>query len=139
MAWAVKCADGDRERIVGFARAGARLPVSANRGAQLIWMPWGRRPREPGTLPQGGWAHLTHLQNQAWDRYMPRPVRLPALSFAERDVTGREHWFTITRGQFLQGCVARHGNERRVYVVTIDCAPDMGEFEHWPRLILGPI
>lgn len=126
---------GGAERLCRFEHRGATLPVSARRGAQLVLLQWGRRPNEPGALPLGGWAHLTHIQGAVWDRYAPKPVRIPAQWFAERDVTGREQWFMITRGTFLQGCLVRHKNERRVYVVTLDCAPDVGEFERWPRII----
>ena len=138
MSWAVRYLHGQAERLSRFQHRGAFLPVSARRGAQIVLMPWGRRPDEPGKLPKGGWAHLTHLQGGVWDQFGPKPVRLPVYEFAERDVTGREHWFMVTRGQFLQGCVATLERERRVYVVTLDCAPDVGEFERWPRLVIAP-
>lgn len=57
------------------------------------------------------------------------------MAFAERDVTGREQWFEVTRGQFVQGCAVRCQGERRVYVVTLDCSPEETEFERWPRVV----
>lgn len=135
MCWAVRFIHAGQDRQSRFERGGARLPISARKNAQVILVPWGRRPREQGLLPVGGWAKLTHIQAGNWDKFHPRPVKLPVLAFAERDVTGREQWFEVTRGQYLQACLARQGNERRVYVVTLDCSPEEVEFERWPRLV----
>lgn len=118
-----------------FAHARARLPVATRRGAQVILVPWGRRPGEPGQLPASGWARLTQIQAGLWDRFEPRPVQLPVTDFASRDTGGREQWFEVTKGQIMQGCLVRRGRERRVYVVTLDCAPGMTEFERWPRIV----
>lgn len=137
MTWAVRFLHDRRDVLSRFEWQRAVLPISARRGAQLVLTRWGRRPHEGGTLPIGGWAHLTHIQGSAWDQFSPRPVLLPVDWFTERDVTGREQWFQVTRGQAIQGCLARAGAERRVYVVTLDCAPGVGEFERWPRIVIG--
>lgn len=138
MSWAVRFLHDGNERLSRFEYQGARLPVSTRRGAQVVLLAWGRRPHERGALPQGGWARLTHIQAGVWDRFAPRPVRLPVEGFAERDVMRREHWFAVTAGQYIQGCLARAEGETRVYIVTLDCAPDMGEFERWPRIVSAP-
>lgn len=139
MTWAVRFLHDGRDTLSRFEWQRAVLPISARRGAQMVLTRWGRRPDEPGELPLGGWARLTHVQGAAWDRFAPRPVLLPVQWFTERDVTGREQWFQVTRGQYLQGCLARFSRESRVYVVTLDCAPDVGEFERWPRVVIGRI
>lgn len=118
-----------------FEHRDARLPVLTRGGAQVLLLPWGRRPREHGTLPVGGWAKLPHIQAGLWDQFAPRPVKLPVRAFAECDVIGRTHWFEVTRSRFIQGCVVQIDRERRVYVVTLDCAPTETEFERWPRLV----
>lgn len=139
MSWAVKFVHDGTPRHTRFAHMGARLPVSARGGAQILLLCWGRRPREPGELPRGGWAKLTHIQSGVWDRYDPKPVRLPVIEFAERDVLGQEQWFQVTRGQVIQGALCRWGNERRAYVVTMDCSPEETEFERWPRIVTPPV
>jgi len=136
MCWATRYRHAGRDRQSRFEHRGAKLPVSAARGAQVVLLPWGRRPGEPGQLPAGGWARLTHIQAGVWDKFEPRPVKLPVSAFAERDVAGREHWFEVTRGHLLQGCLVRWGEERRIYVVTLDCAPEVTEFERWPRAVV---
>lgn len=136
MCRAVQFVHGGRQRQARFVHRGARLPVSSRRGAQVLLLPWGRRPRESGALPAGGWAKLTHIQAGVWDRYAPRPVQIPVSGFAERDMADQEQWFEVTRGQCIQGCLVRHHKEMRVYVVTLDCAPDESTFFRWPRLVV---
>lgn len=135
MSWAIRFFHDGRELVSRFPSGRAVLPVSTRRGAQVVLGRWGRRPGESGVLPLGGWAHRTHLQSDVWAAYAPRPALLPVYGFAERDVTGRERWFKVSRGSYLQGCVARAERECRIYVVTLDCAPDEMEFERWPRLV----
>ena len=137
MCWAVRFIHGGEDRQSRFERGGATLPVSSRNGAQVLLLPWGRRPRETGDLPVGGWAKLTQIQAGLWDKFRPRPVKLPVMAFAERDVTGREQWFEVTRGQFIQACAVQYQQERRVYVVTLDCSPEESEFERWPRVVAG--
>ena len=83
----------------------------------------------------GGWARLESIRAGSWDHWQPRPVRLQLEGFMEKDIQGKSHWFELTAGQWIQGLVARHGVEQRVYVVTIH--PEMPEAIHarWPRLI----
>lgn len=135
MCWAVRFSHAGVERHSRFDNRNTLLPVSARHGAQVILLPWGRRPGETGELPIGGWAKLTQIQSGLWDKFMPRPVKLPVDHFAERDVAGHLQWFQVTRGQFIQGCVVQIGHERRVYVVTLDCSPTETVFERWPRVV----
>jgi hypothetical protein len=46
-------------------------------------------------------------------------VKIPVLSFMEKDIEGTSHWFDVTRGQFIQGLAAQIGSELRLYVVTV--------------------
>ncbi|GAA4651293.1 hypothetical protein GCM10023116_35770 [Kistimonas scapharcae] len=63
------------------------------------------------------------------------PVKIPAQAFVEQDVSGQEHRFPVTEGQYLQGLVSRIGREQRVYVVTLETSLDDICFERWPRLV----
>jgi len=98
---------------------------------------WGRRHEQAGQLPLGGWARLDSIHAGRWDRWMPVPVKLPLKSFMERDFEGHSHWYDLTRGQWIQGLVARARYERRVYVVTLE--PELPDTPHerWPRIMSG--
>lgn len=139
MCWAVRFQHNGQQRQVCFQHASARLPVSSRKGAQILLLPWGRRPREAGRLPAGGWAKLTHIHSGVWDKFEPRPVKLPVSAFMERDVTGREQWFEVTRGHYIQGLYARVDSERRIYVVTLETSPEESEFERWPRILSAAV
>lgn len=127
--------DGESRRLF-FPNQRATLPV-VTRSGRVVQLAWGRRRGEPGALPFGGWARLEAIRRGGWERWFPTPVRLPLRGFMEQDMEGRSHWYTLTRGQFVQGLVARDGGERRVYVVTVE--PERADALHarWPRLVAG--
>lgn len=100
-------------------------------------MPWGRRKQQAGRLPLGGWARLDSIYGGRWDKWSPRPVRLPVSSFMEKNFEGVSHWFDITKGKWIQGLVAHNGHERRVYVVTIEPEMEDMQFDRWPRVLSG--
>ena len=127
--------DGTDVRLY-FPNPKAQLPVRMRDGhAELL--PWGRRHEQSGELPLGGWARLDGIYAGRWDRWMPVPVRLPVKSFMERDFEGHSHWYDLTKGQWIQGLVARERHERRVYVVTVE--PELADTPHerWPRIMSG--
>ncbi len=128
--------EGEREIRSYFPNPYAKLPVVKRRGGTAL-VAWGRRRDEPGQLPLGGWARLESIRAGVWDRWQPRPVRLQLEGFMEKDIEGASHWFELTSGQWVQGLLARRGNEQRVYVVTIQ--PQMAEAVHprWPRIVSG--
>lgn len=125
-----------QETRVYFTNPAATLPIKIKAGGSEL-VPWGRRQIQRGTLPLGGWARLSAVYAGRWDRWQPRPVKLDISSFMEHDIEGSSHWFDITKGKWIQGLVAHHNNERRVYVVTI--FPEMDEAIHhrWPRILSG--
>jgi hypothetical protein len=119
-----------------FPNPKAQLPVRARDGSVTLLL-WGRRHDQAGVLPLGGWARLDGIYAGRWDRWMPVPVKLPVKSFMERDFEGHSHWYDLTRGQWIQGLVARERHERRVYVVTVE--PELADTPHerWPRIMSG--
>jgi hypothetical protein len=119
-----------------FDNPRARLPVR-RRGGGLLLLPWGRRPRQHGALPGGGWARLESIRAGEWDRWFPRPVKLSVRRFAERDGLGEIRWFEVTRGQWLQGLLAREGAEQRIYVVTLAPTRLDAVCDRWPRILSG--
>jgi len=114
---------------------GALLPV-LNKQGRIVQLPWGRRENQHGHLPLGGWARLESIKTGQWDYYFPKPVKLPLLKFMENDYKGKNNWFDLVAGQYLQGLVATENDEQRVYVVTVTASRlDMAVYDHWPRVI----
>lgn len=118
-----------------FSERSAQLPVSTKTGITLL--PWGRRPKQTGTLPLGGCAYLDAIRAGNWDRYRPKAVRIFVKSFAERDVEGKVRWHEMTPGKWIKGLVAQEGTERRVYIVTETPVLAETPFEPWPRIESG--
>ncbi len=127
--------NGEPQRVY-FPNPQARLPVQRHSGECLL-LPWGRRKQQAGSLPPGGWARLDSIYSGRWDRWFPKPVKIPLLSFMERDIEGRGHWFDITPGHWVQGLLAREQNEIRIYVVTIEPELESAIHERWPRILAG--
>ena len=128
-------ANGQDIRVY-FPNPAAQLPAKT-RGGGTGLLAWGRRHEQAGSLPLGGWARLDGIYAGRWDRWFPVPVKIPVRSFLEKDLEGRSHWYDLTRGQWIQGLVARDRHERRIYVVTIE--PELAEAIHprWPRIMSG--
>lgn len=126
----------DQDVRVYFPNPKAMLPV-ITREKKIELLPWGRRREQRGNLPLGGWARLDSIYAGRWDKWFPVPVKLPVSQFMEKDIEGTSHWFDITKGQFIQGLIARDKYEQRVYVVTI--TPEFEDAVHhrWPRILSG--
>ena len=121
---------------VYFPNPAASLPARTRSGC-IQRLPWGRRSTQAGQLPLGGWARLDTIYAGRWDRWFPVPVKIPVKSFMEKDLEGHTRWYDLTRGQWIQGLVARHRHERRIYIVTL--TPEMADAIHdrWPRILCG--
>ncbi|HXF67896.1 MAG TPA: hypothetical protein VNK67_14515 [Burkholderiales bacterium] len=125
---------------VYFPAPRAALPVLTREGSELL-LPWGARGREYDALglvkwPAGGWARLESVRAGRWDAFDPRPVKIPARGFMEKDAAGASHWFALGPGQYIQGLLARAGEERRVYVVTVGPPQGLAHIhDRWPRIV----
>lgn len=121
---------------VYFPNPAASLPARTRNGCTRL-LPWGRRSTQAGQLPLGGWARLDAVYAGRWDRWFPVPVKVPVRSFMEKDLEGHTRWYDLTRGQWIQGLVARDRHERRIYIVTL--IPEMADAIHdrWPRILCG--
>lgn len=127
--------EGEELRIY-FPNPKAVLPVLRKDGG-VVLLPWGRRKEQAGILPLGGWARLDSIHAGRWDRWFPVPVKLPIKSFMEKDIEGSTRWYDLTKGKYVQGLIAREGNEQRVYVVTVEPEMSNAEHERWPRVLSG--
>jgi len=118
-----------------FPNPKAVLPVQKKDGS-IILLPWGRRQQQMGSLPMGGWARLESIYTGKWDKYFPRAVKLPVLSFMEKDFAGQSHWYDLNKGQYIQGLLAKYNHEQCIYIVTIE--PELEDAQihnRWPRVV----
>lgn len=125
--------NGQESRMY-FPNPKAVLPV-IEKDKSIVLLPWGRRKEQQGHLPMGGWARLDSIYAGRWDKWFPIPVKLPVKQFMEKDIQGNSHWFDITKGQFIQGLIARDKYEQRVYVVTITPELEDAVHDRWPRIL----
>jgi hypothetical protein len=126
---------GDAVMRMFFPNPKAVLPILLQDG-NIQLLAWGRRQKQQGRLPATGWARLDAIYSGRWDKFFPIPVKIPVLSFMEKDLEGQSHWYDLQKGQFIQGLIARDHNERRVYVVTIE--PELEDAQihsRWPRVV----
>ncbi len=124
----------DNDQRVYFHNPIATLPVITKQD-ELIMIPWGRRQKQKGSLPLGGWARLEGIYKGQWDKWQPQPVKIPVKAFMEKSHDGTNHWFDLVKGQCLQGLVARNQYEQRVYIVTIEPEQENAWYYRWPRII----
>lgn len=125
-----------QEIKVFFPNPKATLPVKTRDGNHQL-LPWGRRQHQIGKLPLGGWARLDSVYAGRWDRWFPRPVKLQVQGFMEKDIENRSHWYELTKGQWIQGLVARYNQEQRLYVVTVEPEREDAVHDRWPRILSG--
>lgn len=124
---------GSETLRVYFSNPKAMLPVLIKDGS-IALLPWGRRLEQQGKLPLTGWAKIESIYCGKWECFFPKPVKIPVLSFMEKDLEGNPHWYDLQKGQYIQGLIAREGNERRVYVVTLEPEPEVQQIHsRWPR------
>lgn len=125
-----------KEWSIYFPNPKAALPV-LKRDGDIEWVTWGKRKEEPDHFfAPGGWARLNSIQEGKWKRFDPRPVLLPIQSFMEKDHERNSHWFEVPSGHFIQGLIANHGEESRVYVVTVDTPLEYHYIhDRWPRIV----
>lgn len=120
---------------IDFQQPQARLPVRLKTGG-VIWLNWGRRLIQKGQLPLGGWARMESIMSGQWDPFFPKPVKIPAQGFVEVNFEGYPQYFKLVKGQSVQGLLARHDQELRVYIVTLTPERSDAAFPRWPKIIV---
>ncbi|MCF6766678.1 hypothetical protein L3V82_12960 [Thiotrichales bacterium 19S3-7] len=115
-----------------FPNPKSTLPVLLDNG-EVEQFTWGRRKEQQGFLPLGGWARQESLDRGIWDKWFPKPVPLLINEFMEKDNDRTSHWFSVVKGKYIQGIIARCESETRVYVVTIE-PPKDAIHNRWPLI-----
>lgn len=125
-----------KEWKIYFPSPKAALPVLKKDG-DIEWVTWGKRKEEDAPFfAPGGWARLDSINEGKWKRFHPKPVLLPLQSFMEKDHERQSHWIDVPSGQVIQGLLASHESEARVYVVTTDTPAEYHWIhDRWPRLV----
>lgn len=113
-----------------FPQSGACLPIKLRNGLIKL-LPWGRRQGESGTLPLTGWAKLASIKFGMWHVWRPHPVKIAIDAWMEK-AEGISTWHALGLNDYLQGLIAFHEHERRVYVVTVEPRND---YDRVPRVI----
>ncbi|MEO8402916.1 MAG: hypothetical protein ABI597_14180 [Gammaproteobacteria bacterium] len=122
---------------VFFSRMNAVLPVKLKNGDCKL-VAWGRRENENSEMPLGGWARSTAIKNnqdQRWNMYSPKPVQISIDKFMEKNFEGKACWYEITKGQCIQGLLAKEQDEYRLYIVTVDPEDLTNCHYRWPHII----
>ena len=126
----------DKAWTVYFPSSKAALPVLKKVG-EIEWIKWGKRKEEADQFfINGGWARLDSIKAGKWEYCHPTPVLIPVQSFMEKDHDKKSHWFEVQANQVIQGLLAQHNGEVRVYVVTTDTPAEYSYIhDRWPRII----
>jgi hypothetical protein len=135
MCGGVQFREGGDILTVYFPDPDVHLPV-ITKAHRIRLVTWGRRHYEDGCLPLGGWARHESIEQGAWEQWNPRPVKIHARRYMEKDSNGKRYWFDVPPLHVIQGLLANDGEEQRVYIVTV---PAQGEFaqihDRWPRIV----
>jgi putative SOS response-associated peptidase YedK len=125
-----------KEWKVYFPSPKAAIPV-LKRDGDVEWVTWGKRKEEAvNNFPNGGWARLDSVKSGKWERFHPQPVLLPVQAFMEKDHERKSHWINVMPGHAIQGLLANHENEIRLYVVTADTPAEYNWIhDRWPQLV----
>lgn len=114
---------------------------SAPRGQRAVGLDLlGRRDKESGYEPAGGWARLERIQAGTWGKYHPRRGLGLVQRFMEKegqpgDKNRPSHWFDVPQDYALSCLVLGEGENRRVYVVTTDPPPEYAWIhDRWPLI-----
>lgn len=126
------------ELTLYFPNPRSLLPI-LTRDGEISLLPWGRREKQPGKLPLGGWARLTSIKQGIWDKYQAKPVKLAIKHFMEKDSQGVSHWFDLAEDEYIQGLVAQCNGELRAYVVTIEAEIEQQIHPRRPRIMKANI
>jgi hypothetical protein len=124
-----------------FTNPNAVLPVKLKNGT-LRLVKWGRREAENSEMPMGGWARLSSIKSNLksqWRIYQPRPVKIFAEKFMEKNFEGNPCWYDITTGKSIQGLLAQYENEYRIYIITIEPEDLTNCHYRWPHIITSAI
>lgn len=109
---------------VNFVSPVALAPVLVEGACTEEWIHWGRRKKEPGTTPIGGWARATTIQLGDWDSLEPVTGWILAERFNQAvggsNLQGRRlsKWHDIPNGSGIRCIVVGAGDQRCFYVVT---------------------
>lgn len=139
----------DRVYRVIFESVNAAFPVQFADTGEIQLIKWGRRKKELGTGPQGGWARQSTIDSGGWAYMQPRR----GYGLIERFMVGRaspglhgrrlSQWIEVPAGEALDCLIVGEGDLQRAYVVTTSPPAKYRAInDKWPvltRIELSPI
>ncbi len=124
-----------QDALLTWQNTPVKLPVLLRNG-EIAWLRWGELHGTQSPFVHGPCARLDSIQSGKWDRYQPRPVKIPLTRYMERDSRGAPCWIKVGPGQHLQGLVATWQGEQRLYVVTVETPKKFRHVQQrWPRVL----
>jgi hypothetical protein len=107
-----------------------------------VMMQWGRRHGEDPEfssyeLPVTGWARLSSLVEGKWNHYQPSKVRIPLVSWMEKDPEKKSHWFDVEPHQYLLGVKIQKHEKNYVYIVTKTASEAFQAIHNREPLLVG--
>ncbi len=117
----------------------AQIPILSGDG-DIRMVQWGKRKGEDEEfdVPQTGWARIESLVAHKWDKYHPSRVRIPALSWMEKDPARDSHWFDLQPDQYLLGVKIEVPEKAFVYVVTKPATEWFKPIHDREPMVVGP-
>lgn len=107
-----------------FESTNAAIPVTFADTGESRLIKWGRRKKEAGAGPQGGWARLSTIESGGWTYLQPRRgygmIDRFMVGRASPGLTGRRlsQWVEVPKGEALECLVVGEGEQERVFIVT---------------------
>lgn len=138
----VETRNGDKISKSLFIGVRPRLPVLIANSAEVEWICWGRRKKEMGSGPQGGWARISTVQAGDWEMMQPQRGYALIERFLQKEgssgTPGRRlsQWVLVPRGQVVECLVVGLGAERRAYIITTTPPVEFQRFrDRWPLMV----
>jgi hypothetical protein len=121
--------------VVSFDQQKAKLPVLLRNGT-YEQIRWGRHKNESSSLPYGSTVYLDDILSGTWDKYFPKPVRLPISSFCVRDIEDKATWFHLPSDKWVQGMLINDDEKLMVYIVALSPIKEV-KYPYWPKVMVG--
>jgi hypothetical protein len=125
-------------RKVFFPIPHAQIPILDGREVKMVQ--WGKRQGEDPefVVPVTGWARLNSLVEGKWNHYQPKRVRIPALTWMEKDPEKNSHWFEMEPDRYLLGVKIDKSERSFVYIVTREATGEFLKIHSREPMIVGP-
>lgn len=134
----VEVRDGNKAIKVNFVAPAALVPVLLADDGAVEWIRWGRRKKEQGVGPVGGWARQQTMHSGNWDVLNQQMGFVLAQRFIQESILGRRlsQWVHVPPTQAIACVVIGEACSRSAYIVTTMPPPELKKtYSRWPLLV----